>query len=78
MAHAPEKLAHPADIVEALGLLTRLPVAGYSPRGAAAAWAWPVAGLVVALVAGGLAALLLGLGVPPRSPRGSPSPPRWH
>ena len=65
MARAPDKLALPADIAEALGLLTRLPLADNSPRGAASAWAWPVAGLVVALVAGGLAALLLGLGVAP-------------
>jgi adenosylcobinamide-GDP ribazoletransferase len=44
-----------ADFGLALGLLTRLPVpvdpAQASQRGAAAAWAWPLAGLVVALIA---------------------------
>jgi adenosylcobinamide-GDP ribazoletransferase len=55
------------DVPAALGLLTRLPVpvdAGRAgARGAAAAWAWPLAGLVVALIAGlaGWVALTLGL-----------------
>lgn len=44
------------DLRLALGLLTRLPLPGHADlaRGAAAAWAWPVAGLAVAL-AGGVA-----------------------
>lgn len=54
----------PRDVVTALGLLTRLPVRGDMGRGAAAAWAFPLAGLVV----GGLAAfavwLALAMGVP--------------
>ena len=58
-------LARPADVAEAVALLTRLPLPGHTPRGAASAWAWPVAGLVVALVVSGLAAVLMGLGVPP-------------
>ncbi|MCU0801978.1 MAG: adenosylcobinamide-GDP ribazoletransferase [Rhodobacteraceae bacterium] len=52
------------DVSSALGLLTRLPVRVEHPRGAEAAWAWPVAGVLV----GGLAALagaaLLAMGVP--------------
>ncbi len=58
----------PFDLAAALGLLTRLPVpldfARAQARGAKAAWAWPVAGLVVGAVgavAGGLA-LWLGAG----------------
>ena len=62
---AKSPLMRPADIAEALALLSRLPVPAHTPRGQAAAWAWPVAGLVVALIAGGLAAAALGLGVPP-------------
>jgi adenosylcobinamide-GDP ribazoletransferase len=43
------------DVLAAFGLLTRLPVPDHAPRGAAAAWAWPVAGAVV----GALGALAL-------------------
>lgn len=52
-----------SDIPAALGLLTRIPVPG-SDRGARSAWAWPLAGLAVALVAGvaGWLALKLGCG----------------
>ena len=47
------------DAIAALGLLTRLPLPGRaSHRGAEAAWAWPLAGLTVAL----LAAVLVGIG----------------
>lgn len=55
------------DIPAALGLLTRLPVpvngAQATARGAAAAWAWPLAGLAVAVLAAlaGWLALLIGL-----------------
>ena len=55
------------DIPAALGLLTRLPVrvdtAAAMERGARAAWAWPVAGLIVGVLAAaaGTAALRLGL-----------------
>jgi adenosylcobinamide-GDP ribazoletransferase len=53
------------DLRSALGLLTRLPLPAMdTPRGAQAAWAWPVVGVVI----GGLAAIvawgLLALGVP--------------
>lgn len=51
------------DIPAALGLMTRLPVEA-GPRGAKAAWAWPFAGALVALIAGliGWALLALGFG----------------
>lgn len=56
------------DLALALGLLTRLPVpvdpALAAARGARAAWAWPLAGLVVALLAGGLGSAALALGLP--------------
>ncbi len=61
----PTPLMKPADIAEALALLSRLPVPAHVPRGAASAWAWPVAGLVLALIAGGVAALVLALELPP-------------
>ncbi|MCB1337233.1 MAG: adenosylcobinamide-GDP ribazoletransferase [Maritimibacter sp.] len=63
MTDTPRPLALPADIAEALALLTRLPVLASGRRGAGAAWAWPLAGVAVALLAGlgGLAALWLGL-----------------
>jgi len=60
-------LARPGDVAEALALLTRLPVpAVTAPRGARAAWAWPLAGAAVAVIAGlvGWAALALGLAAP--------------
>ena len=55
------------DLPAALGLLTRLPIKvdtkAAMERGARAAWAWPLAGLVVAVIAAlsGIAALRLGL-----------------
>ncbi len=57
------------DILAGLGLLTRLPVridgTRAAARGAQAAWAWPITGLVVG-AAGALAgAVALGLGVAP-------------
>ncbi|GGD40529.1 adenosylcobinamide-GDP ribazoletransferase [Sinisalibacter lacisalsi] len=59
-------LARPGDIAEALALLTRLPMPAQTEhRGAQAAWAWPLAGVAVALLAGlaGWGALTLGLPV---------------
>lgn len=57
------------DIPAALGLLTRLPVrvdtAAAMERGARAAWAWPLAGLAVALIAGLAGVLALRLGLTP-------------
>lgn len=57
-----------ADLRSALGLLTRLPLpqSNAVPRGAQAAWAWPLAGAIIggmaAMVA--LSALLLGVSAP--------------
>lgn len=53
-----------ADLRAGLGLLTRLPVTG-DARGPDAAWAWPLAGAVVAALAGGLATAALWLGLAP-------------
>ncbi len=61
----PTPLMKPADIAEALALLSRVPVPGHAPRGAASAWAWPLAGLVLALIAAAVGALALALGLPP-------------
>lgn len=56
------------DIPAALGLLSRLPVrvneTRAMDRGARAAWAYPLAGLVLALIAGMIAQLTLWLGLP--------------
>lgn len=54
-----------ADVQSALGLLTRLPLpAMATPRGAQAAWAWPVVGVIVGGLAAIVAAGLLAMGVP--------------
>lgn len=54
-----------ADIRAAITLLTRLPLPpDPAPRGAAAAWAWPIAGAIVGAIAGSVAVLLQGLSVP--------------
>ncbi len=58
-------LAEARDIVEALGLLTRFPVQSTPTRGPHAAWAWPLAGVAVALVAAAIGAAGLWLGLPP-------------
>jgi adenosylcobinamide-GDP ribazoletransferase len=58
-------LATAADLAEALALLTRLPLRPGFGRGAAAAWAWPLAGVAVALVSALSGTLALGLGLPP-------------
>lgn len=56
-----------ADLRAALALLTRLPLpyAPGTPRGAAAAWAYPVAGVIIGTIAGMVAALSLLLGLTP-------------
>lgn len=62
-------LMMPADIPAALGLLTRLPVrvdtANATARGVRTAWAWPLAGMAVGLMAGLVAATALWIGLPP-------------
>lgn len=65
MPESTPPLMKPVDVVEAIALLTRLPVPAFDPRGHAAAWAWPIAGLVVAILAGLVASLALALGTPP-------------
>ncbi|MEL7114876.1 MAG: adenosylcobinamide-GDP ribazoletransferase [Pseudomonadota bacterium] len=51
-----------SDLVEALGLLTRLPVRlRHAPRGAAAAWAYPLAGAVIGALAATIAWLCSGM-----------------
>lgn len=49
----------------ALALLTRLPLPDHRPHGAAAAWAWPLVGLILGLGASALGSVLLWLGLPP-------------
>ncbi len=51
------------DFSEALALMTRLPVSAPGARRAAAAWAWPLAGALVAGLAGLAAGLALWLGL---------------
>jgi len=53
------------DIAAALALLSRLPVRASHARGAAAAWAWPVAGAVLGALAGAVGLLALAVGLPP-------------
>jgi adenosylcobinamide-GDP ribazoletransferase len=57
------------DVLASLGLLTRLPLhldgARAQARGAAAAWAWPIAGMAVGLMGAAAGGLALWLGVAP-------------
>jgi adenosylcobinamide-GDP ribazoletransferase len=66
-AEGPEPLLHPGDPGAAVSLLTRLPspLPAAHARGARAAWAWPLVGVLVALVAWAVGALLLWIGLPP-------------
>ena len=48
----------------AVALLSRLPVPDHTPRGAGAAWAWPIVGLVVGGIAALVAALAMSIGLP--------------
>lgn len=52
-------------LLSALALLTRLPVPDHRPAGAEAAWAWPLVGGLLGLLAAMLASALLALGLPP-------------
>lgn len=56
-----------ADLRSALALLTRLPLpqSNVAPRGAQAAWAWPVAGAIIGVIAAAVAALSVGFGLTP-------------
>ncbi len=51
------------DLSDAIGLLTRLPVRTNGQRGAKTAWAWPVAGAIVGLIAATVAGLALWIGL---------------
>lgn len=53
-----------ADLSTAFGLLTRLPVAGRTHRGAAAVWAYPLVGVAVGLLAGIAGLIAQGFGLP--------------
>ncbi|MEO1329271.1 MAG: adenosylcobinamide-GDP ribazoletransferase [Pseudomonadota bacterium] len=65
----PEGLMHPADSLYAAALLTMLPVpvdhAAAGARGARAAWAYPMVGALVGLIAGAAYALALAFGIAP-------------
>ncbi len=52
-----------ADLWSAFALLSRLPVPGHAPRGAASAWAWPLVGAVLGGIAALAAAAALWLGL---------------
>lgn len=56
-----------ADLRSALSLLTRLPLprTHIAPRGAQAAWAWPIVGAFIGALAAGIAAVGLALGLSP-------------
>ena len=64
MQEKPAFTPRPHDIATALALLTRLPVNASFARSAQAPWAYPLAGLAVALIAGAVATICgwLGLG----------------
>ncbi|WP_172296582.1 adenosylcobinamide-GDP ribazoletransferase [Pseudoruegeria sp. HB172150] len=64
MAERDTSLVQAGDISVALALLTRLPVGRVPDRGARAAWAWPVAGLVVGLIAVVIGVLARWCGMP--------------
>lgn len=69
MAREKTDILAPVDLPAALGLLTRLPIPvngeAAVARGARAAWAWPLAGLVVGTLAGAIAWVALAAGLPP-------------
>ncbi len=59
------ELVRPADVMESVTFLTRLPVpAPVHHRGAGASWAWPVAGALVGLCGATAATLALWAGLP--------------
>ena len=54
----------PGDITEAVGLLTRLPVVSSGVRGARAAWAFPLAGALIAAISGAIGWFMFAIGLP--------------
>lgn len=67
MIEGDKKLATPGDVTTAFALLTRLPLPTTAPMGrsAAAAWAYPLVGCGLGLIAGIAGALGLWLGLTP-------------
>lgn len=65
MPSSDTSLFHARDVPTALALLTRLPVRATFDRSARAAWAYPLAGAAVALLAALPTALALWVGLPP-------------
>lgn len=61
----PPALIEVHDISRALGLLSRLPTRPDGQRGAQSVWAFPLAGLIIALIVGFGAALGLAMGLAP-------------
>ncbi|MEL7255444.1 MAG: adenosylcobinamide-GDP ribazoletransferase [Pseudomonadota bacterium] len=60
-----DPLIQPSDIIDAMQLLTRLPVpSNDAPRGAAAAWAYPLAGLVLGALSAAVGLIGHALGLP--------------
>lgn len=55
----------PKDVATALALLTRLPVKAEFDRSAEASWAYPIAGSVLAVLAGLLTGAILWIGIHP-------------
>ena len=70
MAKIDTKLIAPVDLLAAVGLLTRLPVRvdgdAAMARGAASAWAYPLAGVLLGLIGAVTASGLSWFGVPPQ------------
>lgn len=68
MNNRDQSLIDTQDIPAALGLLTRLPIPVQADRamarGAAASWAYPVAGMIVGMIAAAAIALMLWTGLP--------------
>lgn len=63
MSKHDKSLIEPADITAALGLLSRIPVsASDGNRGAAVAWAFPLVGVILAIIAAALGKIALALG----------------
>jgi adenosylcobinamide-GDP ribazoletransferase len=62
---ATDERMRPADLAEALSLLTRLPVPAAAPRGAPSAWAWPLVGALVGALAASAAATAAAFGLGP-------------
>lgn len=63
MSEPDKPLLRLADIPTAIGLLSRLPVKADGKRGAAAAWAFPLVGLITGGVAAACGWILLALGL---------------